>query len=67
MFRKIYRLANNCLQHKDLPVYGDGLNIRDWLFVEDDAKAIDMVINRADEMNIKSYLLFCFNEIIYSL
>jgi len=35
----------NCLQHKDLPVYGDGLNIRDWLFVEDHAKAIDMVIN----------------------
>ncbi|WP_459480593.1 dTDP-glucose 4,6-dehydratase [Clostridium saccharoperbutylacetonicum] len=38
-------LINNCLQHKDLPVYGDGLNIRDWLFVEDHAKAIDMVIN----------------------
>ncbi|MFH5952354.1 GDP-mannose 4,6-dehydratase, partial [Clostridium perfringens] len=30
---------------KDLPVYGDGMNIRDWLFVEDHAKAIDMVIN----------------------
>jgi len=26
-------------------VYGDGMNIRDWLFVEDHAKAIDMVIN----------------------
>ena len=38
-------LINNCLAHKDLPVYGDGLNIRDWLFVEDHAKAIDMVIN----------------------
>lgn len=38
-------LINNCLQHKDLPVYGDGMNIRDWLFVEDHAKAIDMVIN----------------------
>lgn len=38
-------LINNCLQHKDLPVYGDGLNIRDWLYVEDHAKAIDMVIN----------------------
>ncbi|WP_394879560.1 GDP-mannose 4,6-dehydratase, partial [Clostridium perfringens] len=25
--------------------YGDGMNIRDWLFVEDHAKAIDMVIN----------------------
>ncbi|MGL4990773.1 MAG: dTDP-glucose 4,6-dehydratase [Sarcina sp.] len=38
-------LINNCLEHKDLPVYGDGLNVRDWLFVEDHAKAIDMVIN----------------------
>ena len=38
-------LINNCLVHKDLPVYGDGMNIRDWLFVEDHAKAIDMVIN----------------------
>ena len=38
-------LINNCLQLKDLPIYGDGLNIRDWLYVEDHAKAIDMVIN----------------------
>ena len=39
-------LINNCLEHKDLPVYGDGMNIRDWLFVEDHVKAIDMVIRR---------------------
>lgn len=38
-------LINNCLNHKELPIYGDGMNIRDWLFVEDHAKAIDMVIN----------------------
>ncbi|MBU3155340.1 dTDP-glucose 4,6-dehydratase [Clostridium estertheticum] len=38
-------LINNCLKHKDLPVYGDGMNIRDWLYVEDHCKAIDMVIN----------------------
>jgi dTDP-glucose 4,6-dehydratase len=38
-------LINNCLQHKKLPIYGDGMNIRDWLFVGDHAKAIDMVIN----------------------
>ena len=38
-------LMNNCLNHKDIPVYGDGMNIRDWLFVEDHCKAIDMVIN----------------------
>ncbi|MGG7058059.1 dTDP-glucose 4,6-dehydratase [Clostridium tertium] len=38
-------IINNCLKLKDLPIYGDGLNIRDWLYVEDHAKAIDMVIN----------------------
>jgi dTDP-glucose 4,6-dehydratase len=37
-------LINNCLQHKSLPVYGNGLNIRDWLYVEDHCKAIDRVI-----------------------
>ena len=39
-------LINNCLKHKELPIYGDGLNIRDWLFVEDHVKAIDIVINK---------------------
>ncbi|MBW9151347.1 dTDP-glucose 4,6-dehydratase [Clostridium estertheticum] len=38
-------LINNCLNHRNLPVYGDGMNIRDWLYVEDHCKAIDMVIN----------------------
>lgn len=38
-------LINNCLNKRTLPVYGDGLNVRDWLYVEDHCKAIDMVIN----------------------
>jgi len=38
-------LINNCLNHKELPVYGNGMNVRDWLYVEDHCKAIDMVIN----------------------
>ncbi|MBO4733049.1 MAG: dTDP-glucose 4,6-dehydratase, partial [Clostridia bacterium] len=37
-------IMNNTIKHKDLPVYGDGMQIRDWLFVEDHCKAIDMVI-----------------------
>ncbi|MBR4762193.1 MAG: dTDP-glucose 4,6-dehydratase [Clostridia bacterium] len=37
-------IMNNTLSHKDLPVYGDGMQVRDWLFVEDHCKAIDMVI-----------------------
>jgi dTDP-glucose 4,6-dehydratase len=34
---------NNALNGKKLPVYGDGMNVRDWLFVDDHAKAIDLV------------------------
>lgn len=36
-------MIHNVRQHKKLPVYGDGMNIRDWLYVEDHCKAIDMV------------------------
>ena len=35
----------NALNDKPLPVYGEGLNVRDWLYVEDHCKAIDMVAN----------------------
>ena len=34
----------NALHDKSLPVYGDGLNVRDWLYVEDHCKAIDMIV-----------------------
>ena len=36
-------MINNAREHRPLPVYGDGLQIRDWLFVEDHCKAIDLV------------------------
>ena len=36
-------MINNAKSHKRLPVYGDGMQIRDWLYVEDHCKAIDMV------------------------
>lgn len=35
----------NALSDKPLPVYGQGLNVRDWLYVEDHCKAIDLVVN----------------------
>ena len=35
---------NNALSGKKLPVYGDGKNVRDWLYVEDHCKAIDMIL-----------------------
>lgn len=36
----------NCLNDKPLPVYGDGLNVRDWLYVEDHCSAIDLIIHK---------------------
>ena len=36
----------NCLHDKPLPVYGEGLNVRDWLYVEDHCKAIDLIIHK---------------------
>ena len=37
----------NCLHGRPLPIYGDGLNVRDWLYVEDHCRAIDQVIHGA--------------------
>ena len=36
----------NCLYDKPLPVYGEGLNVRDWLYVEDHCKAIDLILRK---------------------
>lgn len=36
----------NALADKALPVYGDGLNVRDWLYVEDHCKAIDLIVHK---------------------
>ena len=38
-------MINNALNHKPLPVYGDGKQIRDWLYVEDHCRAIDIVFD----------------------
>jgi dTDP-glucose 4,6-dehydratase len=39
-------VITNALENKTVPVYGDGLNVRDWIFVEDHCRGIDMVINK---------------------
>lgn len=39
-------MIKNALERKELPVYGKGLNVRDWLYVEDNCKAIDFVFRK---------------------
>ena len=39
-------IIKNILEGRKLPVYGDGSNVRDWLYVKDHNKAVDMVINK---------------------
>ena len=39
-------MINNIINSKPLPVYGKGENIRDWLFVEDHAQAIDVIFHK---------------------
>ena len=39
-------MINNIRNNKSLPVYGKGENVRDWLFVEDHVKAIDLIFHK---------------------
>lgn len=38
---------NNIVERRPLPVYGQGVNVRDWLYVEDHARALDLVFHKA--------------------
>ena len=51
---------NNIINNKSLPLYGDGLFTRDWLFVEDHARAIDMIFH--DGKINETYNIGGFNE-----
>ena len=51
----------NAIEDKPLPVYGDGLNVRDWLYVLDNCKAIDLVLHRGKPGEI--YNIGAGNEI----
>ncbi|MEW6140840.1 MAG: dTDP-glucose 4,6-dehydratase [Thermodesulfobacteriota bacterium] len=39
-------MISNALQDRELPVYGDGLNVRDWIYVQDHCRAIDLVLRK---------------------
>jgi dTDP-glucose 4,6-dehydratase len=41
----IPKIIKSCLDAKQIPIYGDGENIRDWIYVEDHCCALDMIIN----------------------
>jgi len=42
-------MISNAMENKELPIYGDGLNIRDWIYVEDHCRALDLVLRRGEE------------------
>ncbi|MFY9431466.1 MAG: GDP-mannose 4,6-dehydratase, partial [Thermacetogeniaceae bacterium] len=42
-------MINNCLKERDLPVYGDGMQVRDWLHVNDHCTAIDTVLHKGKD------------------
>lgn len=42
-------MITNALEDKPLPVYGDGMNVRDWIYVEDHCRAIDLIMHRGKE------------------
>ena len=63
-------MITNALEGKALPVYGDGLNVRDWLYVQDCCRAIDAVLHsgRSGEVyNIGSRAEKTNLEIVYTL
>ena len=52
--------VNNIRKRKPLPVYGKGENVRDWLFVEDHARAIDLIFHKGKPA--QTYNIGGFNE-----
>lgn len=45
----------NALEDKSLPVYGDGLNVRDWIYVEDHCRGIDAVLRKGKEGEVYNF------------
>ena len=45
-------MISKALRNESLPVYGDGMNVRDWLYVEDHCRAIDLILEKGREGQI---------------
>lgn len=54
-------IIRNCLNQNPIPIYGNGLNIRDWLYVEDHARAIDLIYHNGK--NGETYNVGGHNEL----
>jgi dTDP-glucose 4,6-dehydratase len=54
-------MISNALEDKPLPVYGDGMNVRDWIYVEDHCRAIDVITHRGREGEV--YNIGASNEV----
>jgi len=53
-------MIGNIVAEKPLPIYGEGINVRDWLFVEDHARAIDLILSKGE--NGETYNIGGLNE-----
>jgi len=42
-------LISNAIEDKELPIYGDGMHVRDWIYVEDHCRALDTVLHHGKE------------------
>jgi len=42
-------MISNAIEDKELPIYGDGMHVRDWIYVEDHCRAIDVVLHHGRE------------------
>lgn len=54
-------VINNILNNKKIPIYGNGLNMRDWLYVSDNVEAIDLIFNKGRKGEI--YNISSCNEL----
>ncbi|MFC7321700.1 dTDP-glucose 4,6-dehydratase [Halobacillus campisalis] len=54
-------IISNALRHNPIPIYGDGKNIREWLYVEDHCRALDLIFHQGQSM--ESYNIGGGNEL----